>query len=115
MAQDVQSHVGTVVGHALQIDQQLQELGAQLDGALTGLKALHMAVFQGGGDQIYNLLQRLHLDSQGALAALVAGYRLVQRLSPTAAVSLSSSARAWGEKVMFRSWRTTALSETLTA
>lgn len=79
-----------------------------------GLKALHMAVFQGGGDQIYNLLQRLHLDSQGALAALVAGYRLVQRLSHRRGEPLKLGP-GLGEKVMFRSWRTTALSETLTA
>ncbi len=42
-AENLKGHVGAVVGHTLQIDEQLQELGALLDGARAGLAAFDMA------------------------------------------------------------------------
>ena len=80
-AEDLEGHVGAVVGHALQVDEQLQELGALLDGAGAGLEPLDVAVFQLVPQEVHHLFQGFHLEGQRPGAVGVALQGLVQGLA----------------------------------
>ena len=95
--QDVIAYVGAVVGNALQIDEQLQELGAQLDGALAGLEAFDVAALGLVLHQIDDLFQRLHLEGQRTAPGGVAGQGGVQNILQAAVMAPSSSLCVIGE------------------
>lgn len=80
-AENLQRHVGTVVGHTLQIDKQLQELSTLLNGAGAGLEAFDVTALQLIPQKVHHLLQRLHLKGKLSGATGVAFQRLVKRLT----------------------------------
>ncbi len=70
---NAQSHIGAVVGDTLQVNEQLQELSTQFNGTFSLLEALHMAAFQGVGNQVHHFLQGLHLNGVYTMAGFIAG------------------------------------------
>ena len=69
---DAHGDVGAVVGHPLDVGQQVTEHKSQLDGALAGLEPLGVAGPDLLDQQVDGLLQGLHLTGQLGVRRLVA-------------------------------------------